>query len=343
MRPLLGLVLLLATSCQHPNSTRSATAANEVTFFGTCDASGAVTLDPEHLAVADDENDVLRIYHVRGGTPLFERDLGPGLARGADVEGIKPAKPGKPRKPRESDIEAGTRLGDLALWLTSHGRSSSGALRPERFRFFATRIQQNGAAGSFSGAALELTGAPYPHLVDDILTDPRYAAFGLQAAVKLPPKAPGGFNIEGMTERAGGGVWIGLRSPLVNGRAIVFSLHNPEQLIAGQRAAIGAPVLLDLGGLGVRALSAWRGQVLVVAGPSGSEGTSRVFTWDQKASVAPVVVDLKDYNPEGVFSPESSDRVMLLSDDGAARIDGTECKRLKDGTQKRFRGLWIAP
>src|SRR5687768_14366417 len=38
-----------------------------VTFEGTCDASGAIALDTRHFAVADDEDNVLRIYDAEAG------------------------------------------------------------------------------------------------------------------------------------------------------------------------------------------------------------------------------------------------------------------------------------
>jgi hypothetical protein len=32
----------------------------------------------------------------------------------------------------------------------------------------------------------------------------------------------------------------------------------------------------------------------------------------------------------------------VLSDDGGVDVDGTECKRVKDPTKKRFRGAWVS-
>jgi hypothetical protein len=53
-------------------------------------------------------------------------------------------------------------------------------------------------------------------------------------------------------------------------------------------------------------------------------------------------VDLQGFNPEGFFTPEGLDRIMLLSDDGGVAIEGTDCKRLKDPDAKRFRGVWLS-
>src|ERR1041384_1457792 len=50
-------------------------AQSELTFTGMCDASGAVPLDDHLFAVADDEDNVLRVYDAdRGGSPLGAAD-----------------------------------------------------------------------------------------------------------------------------------------------------------------------------------------------------------------------------------------------------------------------------
>jgi hypothetical protein len=47
-----------------------------VTFQGACDASGAIPLDGTHFLLADDEDNVLRVYDAeRGGPPTRTYDL----------------------------------------------------------------------------------------------------------------------------------------------------------------------------------------------------------------------------------------------------------------------------
>ena len=41
-------------------------------------------------------------------------------------------------------LEAATRIGAHALWLTSHGRNSKGKRQDARLRFFATTVPENG-------------------------------------------------------------------------------------------------------------------------------------------------------------------------------------------------------
>jgi hypothetical protein len=297
-----------------------------------CDASAGVALDDRTFLVADDEDNVLRAYDsLAPGSPLWSVDVSAAIGVKA-----KPPKPGKRSKlPPETDLEAATRLGELALWMTSHGRNASGKLKPERLKLFATRLPKE-------GAPLEVTGQPYDNLLDDLLAAPELERFGLRQAAELAPKAPGGLNLEGMTARREGGIWIGFRNPIPEGKALLLPLLNPEQLLSGEKASFGAPVLLDLGGLGVRALTSQRGRYLILAGPFDSGDGSKLFSWDGTGR-ASVVADqqLVGLNPEGFFTPPGGERVLLLSDDGSALIDGTECKRLKDHSKKRFRARFV--
>jgi hypothetical protein len=134
---------------------------------------------------------------------------------------------------------------------------------------------------------------------------------------------------------------VGFRNPRPQGRAIVVPLENPLAVLEGQRARLGAPLLLDLGGLGVRALSFWRGRYLIIGGAVAGESESALFVWDG-AGERPqrLDVDLQGLNPEGFVSFDDRDEIMLLSDDGSLEIDGEPCKRLPPD-RKRFRGLWI--
>jgi len=327
----------------------------EVIFTGICDASAAVPLTGRLFAVADDEDSVLRVYDAdRGGEPVRSVDLSASLFPPDLTKQSKKKKKGKkkqqtagegagtpsakakPRRSPESDIEGATRLGDVAYWMTSHGRNRSGERKDARLLFFATTARD----GSDD---LRLLARGYEHLLEDLLADGRYARFALAAASELAPKEPGGLNLEGLGERPEGGVWIGFRNPIPGGRALVAPLLNPERLGEGERARLGDPILLDLGGLGVRSLSRWHGRTLIVAGSFADGGDARLYSWDGRGSPAAVSgLDLSGFRPEAFFSPEERDEILLLSDDGGVEIDGEECKRLADPGRKRFRGRWIA-
>jgi len=312
-------------------------ARREVIFHGMCDASGAVALSPRMFAVADDEDNALRVYDPdRGGAPLGSVDVSDGLDLRRASAGKKKKKKQKPKKKApETDIEAATRLGDHAFWITSHARSSSGKLKDARLRFFATNVPQR-------GIEMEVVGQPYETLITDLIADPRFTRFELARAAELGPKTPGGLNIEGMTEREQGGVFIGFRNPIPNGQALIVPLLNPDQVILGAPPQFGDPLALDLGGLGVRSLSWWRGRYLIIAGHYDSGAPSRLYVWDGRRAPRHVAAFSFDrFNPEGFFSPEEREEILLLSDDGGRAIGSEDCKQLEDSADKRFRGVWL--
>jgi len=304
----------------------------EVTFVGMCDASGAVPLSDHTFAVADDEDNVLRVYDAdRGGAPLYAADISRELQIPARKRHNKPDKP-----PREADIEAATRQGDLAFWITSHGLDKRGKLRPERFRFFATTLPDD-------QHFVRVVGEPFHDLIAHIVEDPRFARFDLARAARAPVGSPEGLNVEGMTARPEGSVMIGLRSPTPGGRALIIVLENPENVAQGEAPRFGEPLTLDLGGLGIRGLSQWRGRYLIIAGSYAQDGESRLYAWQGGRDVPAVVpLGLAELNPEGFFTPEGRDQIMLLSDDGATLHDGERCKDLEESGLKRFRGRWHA-
>lgn len=168
------------------------------------------------------------------------------------------------------------------------------------------------------------------------------APFDLSRAATLAPKAPGGLNIEGLTATPDGRLLIGFRNPVPNNRALVIPLENPEEVLAGGTARFGPPQLLDLGGLGIRSLSWWRSRYLVAAGPVDDGIEPRLYTWDGTSPPGIVEdVGFPAFNPEGFFSPEERDEILLLSDDGEVLVDGVACKDLRDPARKRFRGAWL--
>lgn len=326
------LVALLWFGCTRSRAEpepRPPRAFGLVVFEGTCDASGAVPIDSRLFAVADDENNVLRIYDAeKGGPPLYAGDVSAELR-------VKKKKKGAHG---EADLEAATRVDDAAFWLSSHARTKKGKDHPDRFRFFSTDLPG-------PGKPIKLRGPVYESLLSDLLADPRMRAFGLEAASDKPPQVPGGLNLEGMTAMPDGGVMLGFRNPVPEGRALLVPLLDPSAPLRGEVLRFGAPITLDLGGLGVRSLSYWRGEYLIAAGHYAGGGASRIFTWAGPGTSPASLksVELGDLNPEGFFTPEQREMFMVLSDDGARRIGGERCKDLDDPEDKRFRGLWVRP
>jgi len=82
-------------------------------YRGTSDASAAVAIGRDMFIVADDENNILRVYKTtESGLPLFSFDLTEFL----EVELEHP----------EVDIEGATIIGERVYWISSHGRNKDG-------------------------------------------------------------------------------------------------------------------------------------------------------------------------------------------------------------------------
>jgi hypothetical protein len=326
------LVLALACASTKPSEAPVNPAVvtlhpGDVAFTGMCDASGAVPLGGARFAVADDEDNVLRVYDAeRGGAPVATIDVSAEILP-VGVPGLSPND--------EADLEGATRIGNVAFWITSHARTKDGHRQPSRLRFFATTAPETGEGMRVLGST--------DRLLDAMLAEPRFAHLGLAAAAALAPTAPTGLNIEGLGRRVDEGVWIAFRNPIIDGKALLIGLLNPLEVINGEPARFVDPVLLDLGGLGIRSMSLWHGSHPIIAGHPAHGARSKLYTWDEKSSPRLVShVDLSGYNAEAFVSLESREKLMLLSDDGSVEISGERCKRLRDPSRKAFHGRWVS-
>jgi hypothetical protein len=334
-------------------------------FRGASDASAAVAVSENMFVVADDENNILRIYETgKTGQPVGSFDM-------TSFLGIEPNNP-------EADIEAATKVGRRIYWITSHGRNKDGKLRPNRYRFFATELLVENRS-----VKLRPAGKPYRTLVHELLKTPAAARLGLDEATrfgeelkkkdreKLAPKNEG-LNIEGLCASADGGTfYIGFRNPRpkdkLNGRAkaIVVPLLNPDRVIdGGETPVFGEPMLWDMGGLGIRSMeySRFHNACFVIAGgPDEDEGFA-LYRWSGEPESPPVLVrelslGLSKFSPEALIPFEKSGRLLMLSDDGSLlvkvagewecmegeyRKDGTTLnKYLANPARKTFRGIWL--
>ncbi len=321
------MVLLFALSAL-PLCFASAHLGHEIMVYqGACDASGGVAVGKSWFAMANDEDNTIRVYPAgRGGEPSWSYDLDHFL----EVDDKYP----------ESDLEAGTRLGDLVYWISSNGRNRSGKFRESRCRLFAVRLDI--ADGR---VVLEPRGKPYRELIEDFKADPRLRALGLAEASLLRPKARGGLNIEGLCGTPDGRLLLGFRNPLPHRKALLVPLLNPLPVILGkERARFGAPVLLHLGGLGIRDIAFVDGEYLILGGPRDGEGACELFIWKGENQKPERVkrVSFAGLTPEAIIVyPElGSRRVQILSDDGTKRVNGIDCKKLPPA-QRTFRSVWI--
>lgn len=318
---------------------------------GPCDASTAISVGPGLWVVGDDEAKppvMLQLY--RSG------QAGPAVGQGEiPARAVAPVNDGHP----ELDLEASARIGPLVYWIGSHGAAEArgpgdgtmGDPRPNNRRLFATNLGlRAGADGQGLTVTVEPVGRPYTTLIEDLAADPRYGRFELEAAARRPAKAKGGLNIEGLAATPSGALLIGFRNPLPEGKALLAPLTNPNAVLAGEQARFGDPVLLDLGGLGIRSLEMVNGGLLIVAGPAeGRKGTaspSALYRWSgQFESPA---ARLRGFPPVGgkPFNPEAlvidGNTLVVLSDDGKVEGFDAVCgKRPKES--EGFRELRITP
>lgn len=305
---------------------RAATISTPTVYTGMCDASGAVALDAGHFAVANDEDNVIRIYQTEPPGPPVQA---------FDLSGFLQVDPRKP----ETDLEAVGWLGDKVFWIGSHGRNRAGKYRPNRDYLFATSFTKTA-----SGFQLVPVGKPYHRLLADLLREPRLQAFQLAEGSFLAPKSPGAVNIEGLAGTPDGHLLLGFRNPVPAGRALLVPLLNPDGILAGEDARLGDPILLDLGGRGVRDIARWHDGYLISAGPAGSVGDFALYAWAGGGAKPKRIkgVRLKHFHAEGiVVYPDRPRSFQLLSDDGTRPIGGVPCKQLPDASQRGFRSLWI--
>jgi hypothetical protein len=323
-----GAVLILLSISLCARAGENSPLLRPAIYSGGGDASGAVAITSNLFAVADDEDNTLRVYrNDMGGLPIKEFDCNAFL----EVRG----------KSLEADLEAGARIGDRAFWIGSHGRNKNGKERPNRCRLFATDI-------SVAGGDVTLTpvGKPYKSLLDDLMRDSRFEQFQFAAAARLAPKEAGAFNIEGLSTTPEGHLLIGFRNPIPQGKALLIPLLNPNEVIEGKTALFGAAIQLDLGGLGIRDIAYHDGTYIISAGPFHGGGPFRFYRWSGTGNQPEQILvgDLGDYHPEVViiYPDKGLREIQVLSDDGKREVDDISNRDRPMG-QRTFRSFWIAP
>ena len=301
--------------------------ANPKVYSGMADASGAIAISSNLFIVASDEDSILRLYrNDRAGAPVKVFDFGTFL----DLRG----------KSLETDLEAGTRMGNRAFWISSHGTNKDAKGRPNRRRFFATDIEVNGGQ-----VMLSPVGQPCESLLDDLIADARFAQFHLAEAARRAPKTPGALAIEGLSATPEGHLLIGFRNPIPDEKALIIPLLNPDEVIVGKRARFGEAIQLDLEGLGVRDLAYHEGTYIIIAGSFHGGGKFQLYRWGG-VGTKPKFIKAKhlgDYTPEAIiiYPEKGLGEIQILSDDGARIVDGVPRKELHSPGRLTFRSFWV--
>jgi len=310
----------------------------ELIHHEICDASAAIALDERHFVVANDEDNILKVYRS---------DISGGPVSGISGKDINDYFDNNP-KDKEVDIEGAVQLGETLYWISSHGRNKEGESKPERHQFFANKLLADDGEKRF-----KQVGHAYTQLFEDMLKDERLKPYPLEAAEKLPPKEKGGLNIEGLAVTPDQELLIGFRNPIPGGKALLLPLKNPQELLKKKRtpAIFGKPIELDLNGLGIRSIEYWASKncFIIIAGAYDGSDQFALYQWSGLEKENPELIEVTGlpahFRPESVlYYPHRDNQLHLLSDDGSIeRIDRTPCKDIKDKDhpQKYFRSVWI--
>jgi hypothetical protein len=373
----IGKTLLFLLMCVVIGQSSFGGSAGEVLFYrGASDVSAAVAVGKEMFVVADDEDNVLRVYKTNQTClPVFSYDL----TRFLDIE---------PQHP-EADIEGATMIGDRIYWVTSHGRNRDGKIRPNRYRFFATTVKLQDR-----NITISPVGTMSRTLIHSLIRTESMRQLQLDRAARfgatnlsekerknLAPKESG-LNIEALCASADGRrIYIGFRNPRPYSKAIVVPLNNPEQVIEQKKSPIFAtPLLWDLKGYGIRSMeySHFHKTYFIVAGAHDEKPGFALYRWSGDKDSQPVRVqgqmqmpffalgksgkkdlDKCNFTPEALIIFNTSAKFLLLSDDGSLAVDvsdPSDCmhgklhkdgtclnKHLTDPNKKYFKAVWFQP
>ncbi|HCZ15104.1 MAG TPA: hypothetical protein DHV85_11005 [Candidatus Accumulibacter sp.] len=203
--------------------------------------------------------------------------------------------------------------------ISSHSRNSAGQENADREKLLRFRIEGDRVVEPMVATGLK-------HAL--IAAHPLFAA----AAEIRDVKNEGGLNIEGLAMSPDQSrLLIGFRSPLLDRRAIIASIENPQALFeAGEEARIAATLTtLDLRGNGIRGM-AWVPALagyLVVGGPvARAQVQFDLWFWSGNDSdpARRVTVDgLSGFeHAEGVSSAmiDGRQRIVIVSDDGSRKF-----------------------
>jgi hypothetical protein len=256
-------------------------------YSGAGNGSSAIDVGGGYMVVADDESNVLRLYHERvSGPPVKTFDFTKLLPVGTS----------------EIDIEASARAGNTLYWMGSISNKKSGKPAPEHDIVFAATL-----TGSGAGAELTYLGS-YTHLREDMIAwdhangDP----LGLTASTEsgVPSNEADGFNAEGLEFAADSSstAYVAFRAPLepANDRsaALLIPVTDFSSLVTagnpgGTAATFGVPLEWNLDGRGIREIRRnAAGEYLVIAGtPDDSNSSFGLYTWDGNPADQPLLTE----------------------------------------------------
>jgi hypothetical protein len=239
----------------------------------------AVAVADSYLWTATDEMRTIEcLAPYRGGYRLH---------RQFSLDALFPGLPGADSQ-QEADIEA-LDVAEGRLWICgSHSRTRRSQIktredhveaqihkRPSRRLFGSLRLSDHGCEVIAPGQALAYKGEGSLRAV--LGNKPHLAPF-----MELPSKE-NGLDIEGLTIFRKK-IYVGLRGPVIDNVAMIAAIERGENFTLDEHGLFLH--FVDLGGLGVRDLTRWKGAILILAGPvSSADGPFKLFRWTPRRTV----------------------------------------------------------
>jgi len=280
---------------------------------GIYEPSGAEQLPDGRIFVVEDEIATsLAILTIQGDGSFDVQRLDPQAMLRNVEEGASPAI---------SDDLEGIAVDDdgLVYVITSHSRETDGAVDPRRERLVRFRVDRDRLTEIEAYADLKRDiAAAYPRLA--------------RSTEVIDVKNDGGLNIEAIAFDRDQMMWVGFRSPLAKGRAILVQIRNPKTMFAaGESADVGELVQLDLEKSGVRAMvyDPKLDTFLIIAGPVSRDRSIifRLWSWsgetDEPARLVTIPGPPAAINRTECVAPvrwNGLEKVLLLRDDGKKKI-----------------------
>jgi len=256
--------------------------------------SGVVALAPGLVLVVEDEKE----------HPFDLLRIGPGVS--VSDERLIPAT-------HLNDLEGVTRDARGRVYaITSHSPNKAGETKANRQRLARFRVTEEGIT------ELQVLGN----------LRPRFERFPeLRASLRPPARdgtlPPVAFEIEGLAwhpEKKA--LLMGLRGPVLDGKAVVLILANPGEAFEGAEPEL-RQARVDLSGQGIRGMEHddLLGGFVIIGGNTSGPRRFDLWLWDGEGTTAkrltvPAFETLQQ--PEGVCQVEtgSSKRLLIVSDDG---------------------------
>ena len=294
-----------------------------------CEASAGIEIPcPETgktcLLVGDNEiKDKMFLYELHDSVPVL---------RNMRTIKMGPFAPGTSTTSKVKDIEAIARLpgGELVVF-GSHGRNKACKKRPSRRRKVeglisggqltsSTQplIQTNSLSCStmFTVAGDTMSVRFCERMTETETLAKLAAAIGDETACAVDPA----FNLEGAVAIADtdgiGRVWVGLRAPIVDGKAVLL-----RQIADRSSFQFDAIAMMDLGGRGIRELTLSEGSIWGIGGPA-ADGPQKHTLWHFPVSALQPGATI---TPNQITTlPTSSEGLVIRGHRAIVMIDGDE-------------------